>query len=238
MGRGAKANAGMRRNPFLLGGLFCLGWLMLNLGFVGAAWLRAYYAPIAPQVERLSLDLRQDKARAGQVITIIATRPTPSKGDFIGHLWLAWPQTPPMAKPGTRESGYYAYDQGQAIGAMVGALLLPWGAVTGQDYVPGLLKADDGWWRHIELEVRVDEARYQAALAVDRRWRTETRYRLRPAMIGPEKGQTFGCQDYVLDVAAALGLNASNRTWTEFPMGAFLRFARQNGLHPNRDQGR
>jgi hypothetical protein len=210
---------------------------MLNLGFVGAAWLRSYYAPIAPLVERLALDLRQDKARAGQVITIIATRPTPSKGDFIGHLWLAWPHTPPMARPGTRESGYYAKDQIQAIKAMAAALILPWGTVIGQDYVPGLMKADDGWWRHIELAVRVDEARYQAALAVDRRWRNERRYRLRPAMIGPDKGKTYACQDYVLDVAAALGLKASDRTWTEFPMGAFLRFAHQNGLHPNQGQG-
>lgn len=227
----------MRRNPFFLGGLLCLGWIILNVAMVGAAWLRSYYAPIAPQVERLSLDLRQDKARAGQVITIVATKPTPAKGNYIGHLWLAWPQTPPMAKPGTRESGYYAYDQNQAIMAMINALILPWGVVTGQDFVPGLLKADDGWAHDIELAVRVDEARYQAALTVDRRWRRETRYRLRPAMIGPDKGKTYACQDYVLDVAVALGLKASDRTWTEFPMGAFLRFAHQNGLHPNQGQG-
>jgi len=49
-------------------------------------------------------------------------------------------------------------------------------------------------------------------------------------MIGPNKGKTFACQDYVFDVAAALGLDAAHRSWTEFPMGSFLRFARINKI--------
>ena len=210
--------------------LAILAWIALNLGLVVAAWVRSYYARIEPVPQSASLDLRTDTSAPGRVITIIATKPTPSKGDFIGHLWLAWPETPPLAKPGTREAGYYAHDQIQAIKAMAAALILPWGTVTGQGYVPGLMKADDGWWRHLEVHVRVDEARYQAALAVDRRWRTENRYRLRPSMIGPDKGRTFACQDYVFDVAGALGLEASHRSWTEFPMGSFLRFARINKI--------
>ncbi|GBF59239.1 hypothetical protein PbB2_02931 [Candidatus Phycosocius bacilliformis] len=197
---------------------------------VVAAWMRSYYAPIEPVPRAATLDLRQDKSTPGRIITIIATKPTPSKGDFIGHLWLEWPDTPPLAKPGTREAGYYAHDQLEAIRAMAAALILPWGAVTGQDFVPGLMKVDDGWWRHLQVHVRVDEARYQAALVVDRRWRGETRYRLRPALIGPDRGKTFGCQDYVFDVAQALGLDTSQRGWTEFPMGSFLHFARVNKI--------
>ncbi len=221
--------------------LAILAWVALNLGLVVAAWMRSYYAPIEPVPQAAALDLRTNKSAPGRVITIIATKPTPSKGDFIGHLWLEWPETPPLAKPGSHESGYYANDQIQAIKAMAAALILPWGTVTGQDFVPGLMKVDDGWWRHLQVYVRVDEARYQAALAVDRRWRSENRYRLRPSLIGPDKGKTFGCQDYVFDVAAALGLDTAQRSWTEFPMGSFLRFARINkvdiagqGHHPTR----
>ena len=81
-------------------------WIALNLGLVVAAWMRSYYAPIEPVPQAASLDLRTDKVAPGRVITIIATKPTPSKGDFIGHLWLEWPETPPLARPGTRESGY------------------------------------------------------------------------------------------------------------------------------------
>jgi hypothetical protein len=219
-----------RGKPILLTLLACLAWVLLNLGLVVAAWTRSYYAPIEPVPQAASIDLRTDKSTPGRVITIIATKPTPSKGDFIGHLWLEWPETPPLAKLGSRESGYYANDQIQAIKAMAAALILPWGTVTGQDFVPGLMKADDGWWRHLEVHVRVDEARYQAALAVDRRWRSENRYRLRPSMIGPHNGKTFACQDYVFDVADALGLDTAKRSWTEFPMGAFLRFARINKI--------
>ena len=219
-----------RGKPILLILLACLAWVLLNLGLVVAAWMRSYYAPIEPVPQAASIDLRSDKTAPGRTITIIATKPTPSKGDFIGHLWLEWPETPPLAKPGTREAGYYANDQIQAIKAMAAALILPWGTVTGQDFVPGLMKADDGWWRHLQVHVRVDEARYQAALAVDRRWRTENRYRLRPSMIGPHNGKTFACQDYVFDVAAVLGLDTAKRSWTEFPMGSFIRFARINKI--------
>lgn len=219
-----------RTNLVLLTLVACLAWVLLNFGLVVAAWMRSYYAPIEPVPQATSLDLRTDKTAPGRTITIIATKPTPSKGDFIGHLWLEWPETPPLATPGTREAGYYANDQIQAIQAMAAALILPWGSVTGQDLVPGLMKVDDGWWRHLQVHVRVDEAQYQAALRVDGRWRTEDRYRLRPSMIGPDKGKTFACQDYVFDVAAALGLDTARRSWTEFPMGSFLRFARINKI--------
>jgi hypothetical protein len=206
----------------------CLAWLALNLGGVAASWLRAWTTPIEADVSRVALDLRANRTLPGRTVSIIATRPTPSKGDYIGHMWIVWPETPPGAPHGTRESGYYAHDQLQAVRAMVVALLAPWGVVTGQVPVPGLIKADDGWWRHMQIDVVVDEGRYQAALAVDTRWRREARYALRPAMIGADAGRTFGCQDYVVDVAVALGLRPGPRPWAEFPMGAFTAFARAN----------
>ena len=49
-------------------------------------------------------------------------------------------------------------------------------------------------------------------------------------MIGPHNGKTCACQDYVFDVAATLGLDTAKRSWTEFPMGSFLRFARINKI--------
>lgn len=209
-----------------------LAWLVFNLVLVGASWARAWMTPLAAQTDVIAIDLRPDPSAPGRTVSIIATKPSPSKGDFIGHLWLAWPETPPGAPSGTRESGYYAHSQMQAVGAMAVALLAPWGMLTGAQPVPGLIKVDDGWWRHVQIDVTVDEGRYLAALAVDARWRREARYILRPALVGPEAGRTFGCQDYVVDVAVALGLKAGPRPWGEFPMGAFRAFARANGVQP------
>jgi hypothetical protein len=209
-------------------------WVAAHLGLVIAAWAHAKFAPIDPIPQEHALDLRGDRAQAGRVVTIVATRPTPTKGDWIGHLWIAWPETPPGAPAGTRESGYYAQSQLQAAAALAGALVAPWGAWTGQPAVPGLLKVDDGWWRHVTLAVRVDESAYRAALGVDARWRAQTRYVLRPAAHGPEAGRTFGCQDYVFDVAEALGLKTGPRDWRRFPMGSFRDFAAANGIHLDR----
>jgi hypothetical protein len=211
--------------------LLVLVWTMANILGVFASWGRSYFAPIDPIPQTLRVDTRKDLSVPGRVVTIIATKPTPSKGDFIGHMWIAWPQTPPKAPAGTKEAGFYARDQLQAIRAMAVALLAPWGVGTGQVPVPGFLKVDDGWWRHVEVEVTVDEAAYQAALAVDSRWRAETRYSLRPGIVAfGGAARTWACQDYVLDVANALGLQTSHRNWTQFPMGSFLDFAKENGL--------
>ena len=204
------------------------GWFCLNLGLVAASWWHAFSADIGPVPRHFVRDLRPDPSQAGHVVTLIATKPTPSKGDYIGHMWVAWPQTPPLAPAGSREGGYYAKDQLQAALAMAGALLAPWGALTGQAPVPGLMKVDDGWWRHVQLDVIVDDAHFKAALAVDSRWRREARYSLRPALLAGPNARTWACQDYVFEVAAALGLNAEHRDWTQFPMGSFLQFAKAN----------
>jgi hypothetical protein len=205
-------------------------WFFLNLGLVAASWGRSYFAPIHPVPQIAKLDLRADKNVVGRIVSIIATKPTPSKGDYIGHMWVAWPETPPQAPKGSKEAGYYAQDQLQAIRAMAYSLLAPWGWATGQVAVPGLMKVDDGWWRHLQLDVTVDEARYQAALAVDTKWRRETRYSLRPGLSGVVAPRTWACQDYVLEVAMALGLKADHRNWTQFPMGSYLDFAKENGI--------
>lgn len=206
-------------------------WTLANLLGVLGSWGRSYFADIAPIPKILRVDLRTNVTQVGRVVSIIATKPTPSKGDFIGHLWIAWPETPPLAPAGTKEAGYYAHDQLEAVRAMAVALLLPWGFATGQAPVPGYLKVDDGWWRHVQIDVVVDEARYQAALAVDQRWRTQTRYSLHPGIAGfGGAGRTWGCQDYVREIALALGLKANVRNWTQFPMGSFLDFAKENGF--------
>jgi hypothetical protein len=221
----------MLKRPIRSFFLLALGWFLLNLSLVGASWSRSFLTPINPMPQVHSLDLRADKSVQGRVVSLIGTKPTPSKGDYIGHMWVAWPQTPPGAPAGTKASGFYADSQMEAVGAMATALLLPWGFVTGQAPVGGHMKVDDGWWRHVQIDVTVDEARYQAALAVDTKWRTVRRYSLRPgiAALGGQ-ARTWTCQDYVRDVAIALGLKATRRDWTQFPMGSFLDFAKENGV--------
>jgi hypothetical protein len=211
--------------------LLALGWFLLNLTLVLASWARSYYADINPIPQVLTLDTRTDKAIPGRIVTLIATKPTPAKADYIGHMWVAWPQTPPLAPSGSKEGGFYADNQVQAAATMAGALLVPWGVFTGQAPVAGHMKADDGWWRHVQIDVTVDEAHYQAALAVDTKWRGEKRYSLRPGIAGfGGQGRTWACQDYVFEVAGALGLKATHRNWTQFPMGSFLDFAKDNGV--------
>jgi hypothetical protein len=221
----------MRKHPIRSAIILICLWVFVNLAGVLGSWSRAYFADIDTSPQKQTVDLRTDKSSAGRLVSIIATKPTPQKGDYIGHMWIVWPETLPRAPSNTRETGYYARDQLQAIRAMAVALLAPWGFATGQSAVPGYLKADDGWWRHVQVDVLVDELRYQAAVEVDNRWRSETRYSLRPgiAALGGA-GRTWGCQDYVLEVAGALGLKASRRNWTQFPMGAFLDFADENDL--------
>jgi hypothetical protein len=221
----------MLKRPIRSLSLLALGWLLLNLALVLASWSRSYYAAISniPQVH--AIDLRADKSVPGRVVTLIATKPTPSKADYIGHMWVAWTETPPLAPAGSKEGGFYADNQLEAAATMAGALLAPWGFATGQNPVGGHMKADDGWWRHVQIDVTVDDARYQAALAIDTKWRREKRYSLRPgiAQLG-NAGRTWACQDYVFEVATALGLKATSRNWTQFPMGSFLDFARENGV--------
>jgi hypothetical protein len=207
-----------------------LAWVFGNLLLVLTSWGRSYLTPHSGAPFVAAIDLRRDTTNPGRIVTIIATSPTPSKGDYIGHMWIAWPQTPPLAPKNTKESGFYAVNQIDAVIQMAGAILAPWGFATGQAPVPGHLKVDDGWWRHKQINVTVDEATYQAALAVDTKWRAEARYSLRPGIrsIGP--GRTWACQDYVYEVAAALGLKADHRNWTQFPMGSFVDFAKRNEI--------
>jgi hypothetical protein len=205
-------------------------WLFGNLVLILASWGRSYLTPTRAEPFVAALDLRADKAVAGRTVTIIATKPTPSKADYIGHMWVAWPETPPLAPKGSKEGGYYATDQLRAAITLAGAIWAPWGFATGHAPVGGVMKPDDGWWRHKQIDVTVDEAAYQAALAVDTKWRRETRYSLRPGIAGIGPGRTWGCQDYVLEVAAALGMKADSRNWTQFPMGSFLDFAAANKI--------
>jgi hypothetical protein len=211
-------------------GYVALAWFLGNLALILASWGRSYFTPIEPLPQIASIDLRTDKSRAGRVVSIIATRPTPSKADYIGHMWVAWPQTPPLAPSGSKEGGYYADNQLQAAVTLAGAIWAPWGFATGQTPVGGHMKVDDGWWRHKEVRVLVNEDRYQVALKVDTKWRTEKRYSLRPGVAGIGQGRTWACQDYVLEVAGALGLKTGQRNWTQFPMGSFMDFIKLNEI--------
>lgn len=208
-------------------------WLGVHVAAVGWRWAQVTLHPVDPVPRVIELDLRTDKSVRGPTIDIIGTRPTPSKGDYIGHLWVAWPLTPPGARLGSREAGYYADSQMQAVGAMAASLLLPWGFLTGQAPVPGHMKADDGWWRHFVIRIETDAAGLQRALAVDARWRVRRTYVLRPGVGSLGPSETIACQDYAFEVAAALGLRVPDRRdWTRFPFGSFQELADVNGLTP------
>ena len=206
-------------------------WLGVHVAAVGFRWTQVTLHPVDPVPRVIKIDLRTDRTVRGPTVDIIGTRPTPSKGDFIGHMWVAWPLTPPGARPGSREAGYYADSQMQAVGAMAASLLLPWGFVTGQAPVPGHMKADDGWWRHFVIRIETDAAGLQRALAVDARWRAQRAYVLRPGLGPSGQAATIACQDYAFEVARALGLKVpGRRDWTRFPFGSFQELAAVNGL--------
>jgi hypothetical protein len=228
--RGMECKYSMFKRPLRLAVVISLLWFFANFVLIIASWGRSYLTPTGSVPQVFALDLRADKSIPGHMVTIIATKQTPSKGDYIGHMWVAWPQTPPLAPAGTKEAGYYAADQLQAALTMAGAIWAPWGFITGHAPVAGHMKVDDGWWRHKQINVTVDEAHYQAALAVDSKWRRETRYGLRPGIKGVGQERTWACQDYVFEVAAALGMKADHRDWTQFPMGSFVDFATANGV--------
>ena len=220
----------MLKRPLRIFGFACFVWFLGNLVLIGASWSRSYFAAIDPIPQIARIDMRTNTQAQGYVVTIIATKPSPSKSDYIGHMWVAWPQTPPLAPAGSKEGGYYADNQIEAALALAEAILAPWGFMSGQTPVSGHMKVDDGWWRHVQIDVRVNEDRYQAARAIDSKWRRETRYSLRPGIAGVAAGRTWACQDYVLEVAAALGLKTYQRNWAQFPMGSFLDFAKDNGI--------
>jgi hypothetical protein len=92
------------------------------------------------------------------------------------------------------------------------------------------LRADDGLRPDFVWRIRVTEAAYTQAQAVDARWRTETRYVLRPGIAGAGPARTFACQDYVREVAGALGLQIPPPDWSVFPPTQFRRLLVVNGL--------
>jgi hypothetical protein len=212
--------------------LACAAWVAALVLLVAASWVRANgpESPVAPVVYRL--DLRTDPAIPGRTVDIVAKTASPTGGDYVGHIWIGWPETPAGARPGSRAAGYYADDQLQAVAGLAGALVAPWGVLTGQNAVPGRMRADDGLPGETILRIEVEEAAYQRALAVDAAWRQETRYVLRPGVRGVGPGRTFACQDYAFEVAQALGLRRPTSFWGNFPATHFRNLLRANAIDP------
>lgn len=196
-------------------------WIGLNLAGVLVAWAKAFTADFGPTPRTVALDLRSDNA-PGRTVVIAANRPRPERGDFIGHLWVIWPEPPERGGP--RAFGYYADSQPAAAAALAGALIAPWGFATGAQVVPGGLASDEGEPFERALAVTVDEAVFARALAAHRAWAARTDYRIRP----PYGSQPAACQDYVFAVAGALGLATPARDWTQFPATTFLDLSAAN----------
>lgn len=190
-------------------------WIALNVAGVLVSWTRAFTADFGATPARIGLDLRASDA-PGRTILIAANRPRPERGDFIGHLWIIWPEAP--GPDGVRAFGYYADSQPAAAAALAGGLLAPWGFATGGPVVPGGLASDEGQPFERALAVTVDAAAFERALATHRDWAGRSDYRIRP----PWGAAPIACQDYVFAVAAALGMTVPTRDWTQFPATSFL----------------
>ena len=196
-------------------------WIGLNLAGVLLSWARALTADFGATPATVALDLRATPA-PGRTVLIAANRPRPERGDFIGHLWVIWPEPP--GSDGVRAFGFYADSQPAAAGALAAGLLAPWGAVTGGPVVPGGLASDDDQPFERAIAVTVDQERFARALAVHRAWAARTDYRIRP----PGDEPPIACQDYVFAIARALGLTVPTRDWTQFPASTFLDLAAAN----------
>lgn len=190
-------------------------WIALNLAGVLISWTQAFTADFGATPARDVLDLRGSDA-PGRTILIAANRPRPERGDFIGHLWIIWPEPP--GPDGVRAFGYYADSQPAAAAALAGGLLAPWGFATGGPVVAGGLASDAGQPYERALAVTVDAAAFERALATHRDWAARSDYRIRP----PMGAAPVACQDYVFAVARDLGLSVPARDWTQFPAATFL----------------
>ncbi len=202
-----------QRKPWasLLARFFAL-WVGLHLAGVATAWFLAWGRPVAAERVRL-IDLSGGAVDARTVL-IAANRPHPERGDFIGHLWVIWP---PGAAGDGRAFGYYADSQVLAAATLALSMVSPAGFLAGSAPVPGGVRSDDGQPFDAALAVRVAPPAFARALAVHRRWVGKAVYLNRP----PPWGEGAACQDYVMDVAGALGLPTPVRNWMEFPATSF-----------------
>lgn len=205
--------------------MVCFLWCFANLSILAFSWLKSYSMLVDDKPQTYYADIRHDMGQEGKTLIISAIKAQPDKKVWFGHIWVVWEDAPPLAH-GEKEAGYYAASKAQAARALIMSILSPAALVTGQKPIAGVMRNDEGLYRHWQLILRVDNAQYTRALMVDNKWRNQHDYLLRPAI----SGKTITCRDYVFEVAQAVGLKASPSEWDKFPPESFRELLEMNGI--------
>ena len=202
-------------------------WCALHLLVLIISWLKSVM--IAKTPEPFFIDLRKVKDKTGQQIILSAIKANPKNAVWFGHMWVVWPEAPPLAHDGAKEAGYYAYCKIAALRGLIFSILSPFALFFGQKPINGIMKDDAGTNRDWQLIVQIDDEDYNRAIEIDNAWRKENRYAMRPG-IG---GRTYTCRDYVFDIASVIGLKPNKRNWAQFPPETFMNFLENNGIKQN-----
>ncbi len=205
-------------------------WIAIVLAGVLIAYGRAYWNEGGGREVKFAVDRRTDPSVPGKVVVLATRRAEPHKSFLVGHVWVIWPDQPPIPGMGNRQAawGHYGDPFWPAVGAVALNLVNPVALATGMKPVPGRLLPDYYVPPEMLIEITVDAPTYARVLAVHERWRAEQFYSVRPGVHGPR----IACQDYVFDIAAAAGLAVPDRFWMEFPYTSWLRLLAANGLDP------
>lgn len=207
-----------------------LALIALHIIILTISWIRSYFLEICPSIENQCIDLRSDWSQQGRIIEVCAMKAQPVNSAWFGHMWVVWPEAPPLAKDGAKEAGFYAACKGKAAKYIISSILSPFWILTGKEPISGVFLDDKDTKRDWRFKLMVDEEAYARALEVDSVWRSESRYALLPK-IG---GRTFSCRDYVFEVVSALGIKKTPKNWAAFPPESFLKLLTMNGLEIKR----
>ena len=208
----------------------CFLWCFINLSILAFSWLKSYSMTVDDKPQTYYADMRHDKGQVGKTLIISAIKAQPDKKVWFGHIWVVWDKAPPHAH-GEKEAGFYAASKSQAARALILSIISPAALITGQKPIAGVMRNDEGLYRHWQLVLRVDDAQYARALLVDDKWRNQNKYLLRPSI----SGKTITCRDYVFEVAQAVGLKVKQNDWDKFPPESFSELVKLNNIEtPNK----
>ena len=208
--------------------MVCLLWCLVNLSILAFSWVKSYSMEVHNTPETYVADLRHNKSQIGKTLIISAIKAQPDKKVWFGHIWVIWPDAPPLAN-GEKEAGFYAKSKSEAAKSLIMSILSPLALFEGQKPIRGIMKNDEGLYRHWQLKIRVNEDQYARASAIDNKWRNQTNYLLRPSI----NGKTITCRDYVFEIADAIGLKAKRNDWAKFPPESFKELLEINNIKTN-----
>ncbi len=198
-------------------------WIFLNFGFLFYKWLQSVLIPKSQEIH--AIDLRKNKYEIGKIISICVVKANPFKNIWFGHIWIVWPEAPPLAN-GECEAGFYAHCRFEAAINLAISIISPLAIFFGQKPIKGIMRDDKGLHRDFQLNIQIDEECYQKAIQIDNLWRQEAKYCLRP----PIGGQTISCRDYCFQIAQPFGLNVRFDKWADFPPISFHNFLIENKI--------